>query len=86
LTVAGLVAVLATIATPLAPLVLSGGAIFVGLFLSQLFLGFAQAPTFPIAAGVLRTWLPERRWAFANGFQSTGPNSAPQPPLQCSCS
>jgi MFS transporter, ACS family, glucarate transporter len=72
LIVAGLLAVAATIATPLAPVVLIGGALFAGLFLSQLTLGIAQAPTFPVAAGVVRVWLPARRWAFANGIQSMG--------------
>ncbi len=72
LAVGGVLAVIATIATPLAPLLLSGGGIFIGLFLSQLALGFAQSPTFPVSVGILRTWLPAHRWGFANGFQSTG--------------
>ena len=72
LAVAGGLAILATIATPLAPAVLTGGAIFIGLFVSQLTLGFAQAPTFPVSAGVIRTWLPARRWGFATGIQTTG--------------
>jgi MFS transporter, ACS family, glucarate transporter len=72
LTVAGLLAVAATIAMPLAPIVLAGGALFAGLLLSQLTLGIAQAPTFPVGAGVVRVWLPARRWGFANGIQSMG--------------
>jgi len=39
---------------------------------SQLALGFAQSPTFPVSVGILRTWLPAHRWGFANGVQSTG--------------
>jgi len=72
LTIAGLWAVVATIAMPLAPLVLTGGALFAGLFLSQLMLGIAQSPTFPVGAGMVRVWLPARVWAFANGVQSMG--------------
>ena len=72
LTIAGIVAVLATIAIPLAPAVLTGGALFAGLFLSQFVLGLAQAPTFPVGAGIVRAWLPARRWGLANGIQSMG--------------
>jgi MFS transporter, ACS family, glucarate transporter len=72
LAVAGAVAVIATIAAPLVPTVLTGGAVFAGLFLSQLTLGFAQAPTFPVGAGIVRTWLPAGRWGVANGIQSMG--------------
>jgi sugar phosphate permease len=72
LTIAGIVAVLATIAMPLAPAVLTGGALFAGLFLSQFVLGLAQAPTFPVGAGIVRAWLPARRWGLANGIQSMG--------------
>jgi ACS family glucarate transporter-like MFS transporter len=72
LTLTGLVAVLATIALPLAPAVLSGAALFAGLFLSQFTLGLAQAPLFPVGAGVVRAWVPAGRWGFANGVQSMG--------------
>ncbi len=71
-TIAGLVAVAATLAMPLAPAILTGPALFAGLFLSQLVLGIAQSPTFPVAAGVVRVWLPARQWAFASGLQSMG--------------
>lgn len=70
--VAGLLAVAATMALPLVPLVLTGAALFAGLLLSQLTLGIAQAPTFPVGAGVVRAWLPARDWALANGIQSMG--------------
>lgn len=72
LAVAGVLAVAAAIATPLAPVALTGGAIFAGLFLSQMTLGVAQAPIFPVGSGVVRRWLPSRRWALANGVQSMG--------------
>src|ERR1700676_2363242 len=65
-------AIAATIAMPLAPAALAGGAIFAALFLSQLTLGFAQAPIFPVSAGVFRTWLPARRWGLAVGVQTMG--------------
>jgi MFS transporter, ACS family, glucarate transporter len=72
LTAAGLLAVAATLAMPLTPVVLMGDALFAGMFLSQLTLGIAQSPTFPVGAGVVRVWLPARVWAFANGIQSMG--------------
>lgn len=74
LSAAGALAVAATIATPLAPALLTGTAVFAGLFLSQLALGLAQAPLFPVGSGVVRAWLPSRRWGLANGVQSMGAN------------
>jgi ACS family glucarate transporter-like MFS transporter len=70
LAVAGAVAVLATIAMPLVPALLTGSAVFAGLFLSQLVLGLAQAPTFPVGQGILRAWMPARRWGLASGASS----------------
>ncbi len=72
LAVAGAIAVTATIATPLVPAVLTGGAVFAALFLAQFTLGLAQAPLWPVGAGVVRAWLPARRWGLANGVQSMG--------------
>jgi ACS family glucarate transporter-like MFS transporter len=72
LAVAGAIAVAATIATPLVPAVLTGGAVFAALFLAQFTLGLAQAPLWPVGAGVVRAWLPARRWGLANGVQSMG--------------
>jgi ACS family glucarate transporter-like MFS transporter len=72
LAVAGAIAVAATIATPLEPVVLTGAALFAALFLSQFTLGLAQAPLWPVGAGVVRAWLPARRWGLANGIQSMG--------------
>ena len=57
----------------LAPVILTGGALFAGMFVSQLTLGIAQSPTFsPVGAGIVRAWIPARLWAFANGIQSMG--------------
>lgn len=72
LAVAGAIAVAATLAMPLVPAVLTGGALFAALFLSQFTLGLAQAPLWPVSAGVVRVWLPARRWGLANGIQSMG--------------
>ncbi len=72
LAVAGAIAVAATIAMPLVPAVLTGGAVFAALFLSQFTLGLAQAPLWPVGAGVVRAWLPAGRWGLANGIQSMG--------------
>jgi MFS transporter, ACS family, glucarate transporter len=68
----GLVGFAATIATPLAPMLLSGLALFGMLVASQAVLGISQAPVFPVFAGVIEPWFPERQWSFANGLQSSG--------------
>ena len=68
----GIVGFIATIATPLAPLLLSGLALFVMLAASQAVLGISQAPVFPVFAGVVEPWFPARQWSFANGLQSSG--------------
>ena len=72
LTVTGILAVLATAAVPLAPGLVSGGALFAILLATQLLLGIAQAPFFPVCAGVMESWLPARRWAFAQGLHTFG--------------
>ncbi len=68
----GIVGFIATVATPLAPLLLSGLALFVLLAASQAMLGISQAPVFPVFAGVVEPWFPSRQWSFANGLQSSG--------------
>jgi ACS family glucarate transporter-like MFS transporter len=68
----GLLAVVATAAVPLTPLVLTGTALFVVLFLTQFLLGVAHAPFFPVCAGVMEAWLPANRWAFAQGIHTFG--------------
>jgi MFS transporter, ACS family, glucarate transporter len=67
-----LLAVAATLAAPLAPYVLSGTALFITLFLTQLVLGVAHAPFMPVCAGVMEAWLPTNRWAFAQGIHTCG--------------
>jgi ACS family glucarate transporter-like MFS transporter len=79
----GLLGALATAATPLAPLLLSGTALFVVWMLAQLLLGAAHAPHTPVGVGVLQAWFPVQRWGFVVGLSSSGPNLgiAITPPL-----
>jgi ACS family glucarate transporter-like MFS transporter len=73
-TFVGLVGLLATVATPLAPVVFTGTALFVALLAAQGLLGLSQGPVFPMVAAVLQTWFPQRQWAIANGVNSLGMN------------
>jgi ACS family glucarate transporter-like MFS transporter len=68
----GIVAFLATVATPLAPYGLTGPGLFAALLFLQLLLGCSQAATFPVSAGVFEVWFPPRRWAFVQGLQTMG--------------
>jgi ACS family glucarate transporter-like MFS transporter len=70
--VIGLVAFIATVLTPLAPLVLAGGSLFIAVFGLQLLLGLAQGPIFPVSAGVMEAWFPPQQWALVLGLQSMG--------------
>jgi ACS family glucarate transporter-like MFS transporter len=70
----GLLAFVATIATPIAPAFLGGRALFAALYGGQLLLGFSQGAIFPVSAGVFESWFPERRWAFVQGLQTMGLN------------
>jgi ACS family glucarate transporter-like MFS transporter len=67
-----LIAVAASVAAPLAPYVLQGMPLFVALFLTQLVLGIAHAPFFPVCAGTMEAWLPAKRWALAQGLHTFG--------------
>lgn len=66
-TAIGLVGLIATIATPLAPAVLAGTALFVAMLAAQGLLGLAQGPVFPMFAAASQAWFPQRQWALANG-------------------
>jgi MFS transporter, ACS family, glucarate transporter len=68
----GLLAFAATLATPLAPLLLSGSVLLLVLAAAQLLLGIAQAPIFPVSSGVFETWFPPRQWPLVQGLQSMG--------------
>lgn len=72
LAVIGLLAFVATIATPLAPLALTGTSLFVTLLVARITVGIAQAPIFPVSAGVLESWFPVGKWAFPSGLQAAG--------------
>jgi ACS family glucarate transporter-like MFS transporter len=82
-TLISLVAFLATILTPLAPVVLGGVALFVALLALQLIMGLAQGAIFPVSSGVMETWFRPERWALIQGVQSAGLQlaAAATPPL-----
>ncbi len=79
----GLISCAATIATPLAPAVLTGAALYFALLLAQASLGASQGPVFPVFAGVMESWFPANRWSLVNGLQTAGMNigAAITPPL-----
>lgn len=81
--ISGFVAAAAILGTSLAPRVVSGTALFAALFGGQFLLGLAQAPTFPVAAGVLAAWFPVRLWGLTNGLLPAGVHlgAALAPPL-----
>jgi ACS family glucarate transporter-like MFS transporter len=74
LSMVGLFGLIATLATPLAPMVLGGTALFVAMLAVQGLLGLSQGPVFPMVAAVLQTWFPQRQWAVTNGLNSLGGN------------
>ncbi len=78
-----LVALAAYVATPLAPLLATGAALFAVLAALQLLLGAAQGPVFPVSAGVFQTWFLPEKWPLVQGLQSMGLQlgAAVMPPL-----
>jgi MFS transporter, ACS family, glucarate transporter len=68
----GLVAFVATVATPLAPLLLAGAALLTVLAVAQLVLGASQAPIFPVSSGVFETWFTPDKWPLVQGLQTMG--------------
>ena len=78
-----IVAFAAMVAIPTTSLIVSGGTLFVLLMLVQLVLGIAQAPIFPVSAGVFESWFPASRWSLVLGLQAMFMNlgSATTPPL-----
>jgi len=68
----GLAAVIAMLATPLAPSLFTGTTLFACLFSLQVLLGVSQAATFPVSAGVFQQWFPADRWALVVGLQTMG--------------
>jgi MFS transporter, ACS family, glucarate transporter len=79
----GLGAVAAMIATPLAPALFAGSALFACLLCLQVLLGMSQAATFPVSAGVYQQWFRPNRWASVVGLQTMGLQlgAAVTPPL-----
>jgi sugar phosphate permease len=67
----GLLTCLATVATPLAPTVLSGTAMIGAMVCAQAILGSGQAPLFPVMTGVFESWFPSSRWGFVTGLSSS---------------
>jgi ACS family glucarate transporter-like MFS transporter len=72
LSLCGGVAIAATLAVPLLPSFLGGGALFGGLLAAQCVLGAAQAPLFSVMAGTQEHWFPTRQWALTQGLSSGG--------------
>lgn len=68
LTIFGIVAFGAVIATPAAPEFLGGTHLFVALLLIQLVLGLSQGGLFPVSAGVFAAWFPFRQWPLVEGL------------------
>jgi MFS transporter, ACS family, glucarate transporter len=68
----GLIAFVATVGTPLAPIFLTGTALFAALLAAQLVLGASQGPIFPVSSGVFEAWFPSRQWPLVQGLQSMG--------------
>jgi MFS transporter, ACS family, glucarate transporter len=68
----GLIALTATVVTPLAPLLLVGSALFAVLIGAQAVLGAAQGPIFPVSTGVFETWFTPQKWPLVQGLQSMG--------------
>jgi MFS transporter, ACS family, glucarate transporter len=79
----GSLAFLATVTTPVAPLMLGGTALFAVLLGVQLLLGLAQSPFFPVEAGVVEAWFKPQQWSFVQGALSLGLGlgSAVTPPV-----
>jgi MFS transporter, ACS family, glucarate transporter len=64
----GLLTVLATSATGLAPTVGAAVALFPILLLARFTLGVAQAALFPVCSGAIEEWFPTGSWSFAQGL------------------
>ena len=70
--ISSLLALAATIATPLAPMLFTGAALLIVLMLTRLVLGVGHAPVFPVAVGMIESWFPVGHWGFPNGLQTAG--------------
>jgi ACS family glucarate transporter-like MFS transporter len=70
-TLIGVVAFLATVLTPAAPILFKGTALLAGMLALQFILGLAQGPIFPVSTGVMESWFPRARWPLIQGLQSS---------------
>ncbi|MDE2252112.1 MAG: MFS transporter [Gammaproteobacteria bacterium] len=68
----GMLGFIATVTTPIAPLLLAGTAMLSLLVAAQLLLGASQAPIFPVSAGVFATWFRPEQWPLVQGLQTMG--------------
>ena len=68
----GLLSFVCTVTTPLAPVVLTGTALFAVLLGVQLLLGLAQSPIFPVTAGMVEAWFKPDQWSLVQGLLSLG--------------
>lgn len=66
----GVGGLVATIATPLVSMVLTGTALFVAMVCFQGLCGMSQGPVNPMSAGVCEAWFPSRQWARFQGLQT----------------
>jgi MFS transporter, ACS family, glucarate transporter len=71
-TIISSLAFIATVLTPLSPVVLQGTFLFAALFGLQLLCGLSQGAIFPVSTGVMESWFPSRNWALIQGLQSAG--------------
>lgn len=69
LVMVGILGCCATLAFPIATILLSGIALFLVLLLAQSLLGLSQGPLFPASTAIVESWLPSTRWGMASGLQ-----------------
>lgn len=83
LTAVGVLTVLATCATALAPAITAGAALVLVLLASRFILGVAESALFPVASGSIEQWFPPGAWGLAQGLLVNGIwlGAAATPPL-----
>jgi ACS family glucarate transporter-like MFS transporter len=72
LTLIGILAVLACVLTAAAPLIASGGLLFLTFLVARSLLGVAHGGLYPVEAGTVRHWYPVTRWSSMLGLIVTG--------------
>jgi sugar phosphate permease len=72
LTLIGILAVLASVLTAAAPLIASGGLLFLTFLIARSLLGVAHGGLYPVEAGTVRHWYPVARWSSMLGLVVTG--------------